>query len=61
MQASLSWGSAQLVRVQYERHLAVRMREGCSWDEQLAAALKGRGAIYVWMRALRSPWLKLKL
>ena len=52
--------AASVGLVQSERYLGIHMREDCSWDEQLAAAaLKGRGAMYVWMRALRSasPWL----
>jgi len=33
------------------------MHESCTWDEQIShAATKGRGALYVWLRMLRSPW-----
>ena len=56
--ADFMWGDIKLSRAATEKYLGLLMDECCTWEQQLqAAAAEGRAALYVWMRALRSPCL----
>ena len=56
--ATFHWREAQLTQAVSEKCLGSVMHVSCTWDEKIShAATKGRGALYVWLRALRGPWL----